>query len=97
MAKPFGIKPDNNYSQMVKIIANSIVHKDNKEIFLNTFLCKKLLDAYKNNVTEIKLEYRRMNQENKMIWVICTMHLIKDSITNDIKALAYVKDIDKQK
>ena len=25
------------------------------------------------------------------------MHLIKDSITNDIKALAYVKDIDKQK
>ena len=95
--KPFGIKPDNNYSQMVKTIANSIVHKDNKETFLNTFLCENLLDAYKNNVTEIKLEYRRMNQENKMIWVICTMHLIKDSITNDIKALAYVKDIDKQK
>ncbi|MCC0714405.1 PAS domain-containing protein [Clostridioides sp. ES-S-0077-01] len=95
--KPFGIKPDNNYSEMVKTIANSIIHKDNKEVFLNTFLCKNLLAAYKNNVTEIKLEYRRMNQENKMIWVVCTMHLIKDSITNDIKALAYVKDIDNQK
>lgn len=95
--KPFGIKPDNNYSEMVKTIANSIIHKDNKEVFLNTFLCENLLTAYKNNVTEIKLEYQRMNQENKMIWVICTMHLIKDSITNDIKALAYVKDIDNQK
>ncbi|KPI54133.1 diguanylate cyclase [Clostridioides difficile] len=95
--KPFGIKPDNNYSEMVKTIASSIIHKDNKEVFLNTFLCENLLTAYKNNVTEIKLEYQRMNQENKMIWVICTMHLIKDSITNDIKALAYVKDIDNQK
>lgn len=95
--KPFGIKPDNNYSEMVKTIASSIIHKDNKEVFLNTFLCENLLTAHKNNVTEIKLEYQRMNQENKMIWVICTMHLIKDSITNDIKALAYVKDIDNQK
>lgn len=95
--KEFGIKPDNNYSEMVKNIAKNIIYKDDKDVFLNTFLCKNLLTAHKNNISEIKLEYRRMNQENKMIWVICTMHLIKDSITNDIKALAYVKDIDKQK
>lgn len=42
---------------MVKIIVNSIVYKDNKEIFLNIFLCENLLDVYKNNVIEIKLEY----------------------------------------
>lgn len=49
-------------------------------------------------MTEIKLEYRRMNQENlNKTFNICTMHLIKIfNITNDIKALAYVKDIDKQ-
>ncbi|UDN56588.1 GGDEF domain-containing protein [Clostridioides sp. ES-S-0010-02] len=95
--RQFGIKPSNDYSEMVKSISETVIYKDDKEVFLNTFLCRHLLEAYKNNISEIKLEYRRMNQDDKMIWVLCTMHLIKDSITNDIKALAYIKDIDEQK
>lgn len=95
--KLFGIKPTNNYSEMIyAFITKSIYCEDILE-FNKAFLRENILAAFNNGKNEIYCEYRRPNEKGNLIWVSCTMHLLQDIQTNDIKGFSYIENINEEK
>lgn len=91
------LRIDGNYSDVMKNIADDIIFISDKENFKNMFHLENVLDSYSRGVNELKLEYRRYDDNGELLWELCTMHLFKELQSNQIKGFAYIKDIDKQK
>ena len=48
-------------------------------------------------IREIHCQHRRLNRDNQMVWMLLTIHLLADPDSGDVKALAYLKDINRGK
>ncbi|MGX9756041.1 diguanylate cyclase domain-containing protein [Clostridioides difficile] len=92
-----GLRPAGKYSEVMKAIVDDIVFISDRENFKKVFYYENVLDSYNKGVNELKLEYRRYDIDGKLLWELCTMHLLKDPQSNQLKGFAYIKDIDKQK
>lgn len=93
----FGILPTDNYAVMIDSIAKSGIFPEDSEQFLNTFSLDSVMSSFSDGQTEITLEYRHQPLKGPVGWVRCTLHLLRDPFTQDIKGIAYIKDINKQK
>lgn len=93
----FGINSTNNYSEMICAFLKKGIHPDDILEFNKVFLRENILSAFNNGKNEIHCEYRRLNETGKFIWVSCTMHLIEDIQTNDVKGFSYVENINEEK
>lgn len=95
--KLFGIKPTNNYSEMIYAFITKAIYSEDILEFNKAFLRENIIDTFNNGKNEIYCEYRRPNENGKLIWVSCTMHLLQDTQTNDIKVFSYIENINEEK
>ncbi|MEG0838899.1 MAG: diguanylate cyclase [Hydrogenoanaerobacterium sp.] len=93
----YGVRPTDNYTEMMNLFTKKVVYKDDKEQFIDTFNRKTILNKFKEGENELYCEYRRPNETGEAVWVACTMHLYEDPHTGNLRARAYVEDIDAEK
>lgn len=86
-----------NYTKKLFNIIEKILYEEDKELYYNTFSREKVLEAFSKGQAEIKLEHRRLNSSGHLTWMLTTMHLVKDIVSEDVKGFVYVKDINQQK
>lgn len=85
------------YQEVVESGSRPNIHFEDWDNYLATVSRDSLLEAYAAGKREINCQHRRLNKENQMVWMQLTIHLLADPETGDIKALAYLKDINAQK
>lgn len=96
-SKLFKIQATNDYSEMIQVLSSQVIHPDNAAQFQQLFSRQRLLEAYHNGEREITYQYKRPDESGQMIWVACTMHLLENPETKDIKSYAYIQDINDEK
>ena len=59
--------------------------------------CDNLKQSYQNGLTRLKYEFRRIIEQNKMMWMEIEILLFKEPLQNELMALMYLTDIDERK
>ncbi len=98
--KGFSLQDKQNtfsYDRLIQTVAEEKMHPDDRETYRNLLLRGSLLRAFQKGKREFRIEHRRKNQEGQYVWMLTTMFLIHDTESDDIKGLAYIKNIDEQK
>ena len=85
------------YSDAVNLIAETVIHSDDRKQYLKTYGWQSVIDAVHHGTTEIKLEHRRLNAANEMIWALSALYLFPDQIQNEVLGFFFVMDIQQQK
>lgn len=85
------------YSELIEQFINKVVHLDDREHYLEIMQCKNLTDSLQNGINRLGCEFRRIVEQNKMVWMEITIHLFYDPITRHTLALLYLKNIDTRK
>lgn len=93
----FGIAATSCYSEMIAVFSETAVYPEDRQKFNSMFQLENVKAAFRSGITELYCEYRRPNKAGDLIWVSCTMHLLEDSKTRDLKAFAYVENINTEK
>lgn len=86
-----------NYDELLYTVTEKMIHKDDQEEYYRVFNRENLMESFCLGKTEIQLEHRRKNQDGNMVWMLVTIHLIKDLDGEDLKGIAYLKDIQRRK
>jgi len=85
------------YSDAVNLIAETVIHSDDRKQYLKTYGWQSVVDAVHRGSTEIKLEHRRLNAANEMIWALSELYLFTDQTQNEVLGFFFVMDIHQQK
>lgn len=95
--KLFHVPYTDDYTKVLEIIRDYIVHRKDKKVFMSTMSLNNILSQYHKGNQKIELEYRRYIKGSKPKWVLSTIHIIYDSQEDIIKAFCYIKDINEIK
>ena len=55
------------------------------------------MQSYQNGITRLKFEFRRIIEQNKMMWMEIKILLFKEPLQDELMALMYLTDIDERK
>jgi diguanylate cyclase (GGDEF)-like protein len=86
-----------SYDEILERVAKKRVYEEDREGYLSMLNRENLMNAYNSGRMELRCEHREIDFEGKLRWVKLTVYLVKDPISNDLKALAHLKDIDGRK
>lgn len=84
---------DGLFSNIYKIVTN----EDEKIRLKNICTRQKLLDDFANDISDISLDYRRLNGARKSHWVRTYIHLLQNPDTKDVEGVIYSVDISESK
>ncbi len=85
------------YTQVITEFINKVVHPDDRSHYLELMLCSNFVESFGNGVDKLGCEFRRIVDQNKMVWMQLHVHLFRDPLTQHILALLYIKNIDDKK
>lgn len=85
------------YTQLYTRFINKVVHMDDRKKYLELMDCNNLIQSYQNGITRLKLEFRRIIEQNKMMWMEIEILLFKEPLQEELMALMYLTDIDERK
>lgn len=88
---------DLTYTQLYTRFIHKVVHMDDRRSYLELMDCNNLMQSYQNGITRLKLEFRRIIEQNKMMWMEIEILLFKEPLQNELMALMYLTDIDERK
>ncbi|SCJ58120.1 Cyclic di-GMP phosphodiesterase Gmr [Anaerotruncus sp. 2789STDY5834896] len=86
-----------NYEHSLQLLMRRRLHPEERADFERCFGRGQLLERYGEGQAEVSMEYRQIGMGERLRWVRMTAHIIKDPVSDAVKMLCYVKDIDKQK
>lgn len=86
-----------SYSDLIQEFINKVVYPEDREHYLETMQCENFLNSFSNGIDKLSCEFRRIVQQNKMVWMRIQIHLIREPVHGKILALLYLEDIDKIK
>lgn len=82
---------------MAEANSRRFVHFEDWDNYVSVVCRENLLRSYAAGNREIHCQHRRLNRDNQMVWMLLTIHLLADPDSGDVKALAYLKDINREK
>lgn len=85
------------YSDDLNLIVGTVIHPEDRQQYLKTYNWQSVIDAVHHGLTEIKMEHRRLNAANEMIWALSALYLFTDQVQNEILGFFFVMDIHQQK
>lgn len=86
------------FDDVIRLIAENAVVPADRDLFYKTFSRRCLADTFqKTSSSEITLEYRQKTGESEPRWFAATAILLDDKLSEDIKIIGYVKNIDERK
>lgn len=85
------------YSELIEQFVNKVVHPEDRKHYLETMQCSNYIQSLENGIDTLGCEFRRIVEQNKMMWMQFTVHLFRDPLTHHVLALLYIKNIDAKK
>lgn len=85
------------YDQILERLMETEIYYEDRERYYEVVSREGLAAAYDSGRSEVNIEHRRVNPHGRAIWMRLTAHLLREPVSGDLKALAYLKDIDKEK
>ena len=82
---------------LIRNIAAIAATKQDKDLLIQTFDIKHILDSFDKGITNISLEYRRRNEKGNIIWVKTYLSLLRNPETKDVTGVIYSLDITQDK
>lgn len=85
------------YTHLITEFINKVVHPEDRAHYLEVMQCKNFVDSLENGIDRVGCEFRRIVEQNKMMWMQINVHLFRDPFTKHVMALAYLTNIDAKK
>lgn len=86
-----------SYTQLFARFNQKVVHPDDRRSYMELMDCNNLMQSYQNGITRLKFEFRRIIEQNKMMWMEIKILLFKEPLQDELMALMYLTDIDERK
>lgn len=85
------------YTELVIEYVYKVVHIEDRDHYAETMACTNLVQAYENGITHLTCEFRRIVEQNKMVWMRISIELFKNPINQHLVGLLYLKNINSEK
>lgn len=85
------------YTQLYIRFINKVVHPEDRKAYLELMNCDNLLQSYRNGTTRLKYEFRRIIEQNKMMWMEIEILLFQEPMNHDMMGLMFLNNIDERK
>ena len=85
------------YSQLIQQFINKVVHPEDRKHYLEVMQCSNFTQSLDSGIDRLGCEFRRIVDQNKMMWMELSVFLFRDPLTRHIQALLTIKNIDAQK
>lgn len=85
------------YEDIAFKYVDMVVHHLDKNQYKYTLSIKHLASSHENGISKLHFEFRRIIEENKMMWMRLTIHLFSDPFTNNLIAILCLNNIDTEK
>lgn len=86
-----------SYDEILEHMLEHEIFSEDREGYYQMVKRESFQSFYDKGQTEIQFEHRRLEANERVRWMKLTAHLLKESISGDLKALIYLKDIDNRK
>lgn len=87
----------NIYTAVLNLLVSRVVYTDDVHAVHQYTSQKNLMNELAKGKSEISLEYRRLGENGKYIWVRATTNLVIDKSNGAVRGFTYIKDIDHKK
>lgn len=92
------ISPDEGVMDDMIDVRIPFLAEPDRELFINTFSRKKVLEAFENTgQKKFELVYRRLEQDQKEHWMETIVVILDNSLNDDVIGLAVSRNMDSQK
>lgn len=85
------------YSQLMETFINRVVHPEDRKAYTELMRQENFIASLKNGVDRLGIQFRRIVKQNQMMWMEISIHLFQEPYTQDVLALLYLQDIDREK
>lgn len=85
------------YSELIEQFINKVVHQDDRKHYLELMQKSNFIESMGNGINRLGCDFRRIVEQNKMMWMQLSVHLFKDPFTHHILALLWIVNIDAEK
>lgn len=85
------------FTELFTTFVGRVVHPDDRDHYTAVMNCKNFIESIENGIDQLRCEFRRIGDQNKMVWMELTVHLLKDPMTHHVLGLLRIKNIDKKK
>lgn len=86
-----------SYWDIVGEFIGKVVHPDDRAHYLEIMRCENFISSFDNGIDHLECEFRRIVEQNKMVWMKLAVHLLKDPANGHVLALLTIMNIDKKK
>lgn len=86
-----------SYDDLVEDMLEKEIFFEDRARYINFVSREALTAASDEGQAELNCEHRRVDPNGEIRWMRLTEHLLRDSVSGDLKVLAYLKDIDSKK
>lgn len=86
-----------SYSELIFEFINKVVHPEDRTQYLEVMQCENFIQSLHNGIDKLGCEFRRITDQNKMVWMQLSIHLFYDPLTQHVLALLYIKNIHEKK
>lgn len=85
------------YSELIDQFIRKVVHTDDRKFYSEFMSRENFLNSYKNGIDKLTCDFRRIAEQNKMVWMQVKVYLSPDPVTGHLLGLLFVKNIDRAK
>ena len=85
------------FTELFAAFVGKVVHPEDRDHYKAVMNCENFITSINNGIDQLKCEFRRIGEQNKMVWMELTVHLLKDPLTHHVLGLLRIKNIDKKK
>lgn len=88
------VKDQMTYSDLIEEFINKVVHPEDRKHYLELMDRDNFVSSLENGIDKLGCEFRRIVEQNKMVWMGISIHLFKDPFSKHVLALLYLTNID---
>lgn len=86
-----------SYSQLIDEFINKVVHPEDRKHYLELMQRDNFIKSLDHGIDKLGCEFRRIVEQNKMMWMELRVHLFREAFTHHVLALVYLRNIDAEK
>lgn len=86
-----------SFSDLFGEFKNKVVHPEDRAQYSDIMNRDSLISNYNSGISYIEGEFRRILEQNKMVWIKIHIHIFKNPLNSHYMALLYLKNINDQK
>ncbi len=85
------------YTSLITEFINKVVHPEDRKHYLETMQRSNFIESLDNGIDRLGCEFRRIVEQNKMMWMQLSVNLFRDPMTKHVLALLNITNIDERK